>query len=318
MNIYEDIIYITALLLCIGSGTQISGGLQCSLNPQCCNHTGDEDHLNVVGGEKYYCCELEPGNFTKILSETCKTICLKEPNTEINKSQYFVYNEDSFSCFGDAHIEASNTTVDEGDNISLTCSTHEEVRGTSWFKDDGILVNRTQSNNLTLTKVRANDAGSYFCTATNCCASNKINITINCSAFSVIINATSLAVNDMDNITLICITDHEVQEVLWFKDAVLFNITQSTNLTITKVLKNSTGSYYCTAIRSCGNSTSNKIDITVTDSSLLIIIICGLGAVAFLILFVIVMKCMIKNSQAKRKPRTVSDANSTTTVTSQY
>ncbi|MGH0117171.1 UNVERIFIED_CONTAM: hypothetical protein FKN15_029584 [Acipenser sinensis] len=87
------------------------------------------------------------------------------------------------------------------------------------------------------------------------------------------------------------------QEVLWFKDAVLFNRTQSTNLTITKLLKNSTGSYYCTARGSCGNSTSNKIDITVTDSSLLIIIICGLGAVAFLILFIIVMKCMIKNSQ---------------------
>ncbi|KAK1159374.1 sialoadhesin-like [Acipenser oxyrinchus oxyrinchus] len=262
MNIYEDIIYITALLLCIGSGTQISGGLQCSLNPQYCNHTGDEDHLN---GKKYYCCEHEPGNLTETLSEPCKTICLKEPNTEINKSKYLIYKEDLFSCFGDAHIEASNTTVDEGDNISLTCSTPKEVSGTSWFKDNGTLVNRTQSNNLTLTKVRASDAGSYFCTATNCSsASNSIEITINCSAFSVIINATSLAVNNMDNITLICITDHEVQEVLWFKDAVLFNTTQSTNLTITKVLKNSTGSYYCTAIRTCGNSISNKIDITVT------------------------------------------------------
>ncbi|XP_058852742.1 sialoadhesin-like isoform X2 [Acipenser ruthenus] len=233
-----------------------------------------------MGGKKYYCCEHEPENFTESFSETCKTICLKEPNTEINKSEHFVYKEDLFSCFGDAHIEASNTTVDEGDNISLTYSTHKEVPGTSWFKDDGILVNRTQSNNLILTKVR-----SYFCTATNFCASNKINITINCSTFNVIINATSLAVNDMDNITLICITDHEVQEVLWFKDAVLFKRTQSTNLTITKVLKNSTGSYYCTASRSCGDSTSNKIDITVT---------------------------------AKRKPRKVSDANSTTTVTSQY
>ncbi|XP_041079671.1 limbic system-associated membrane protein-like isoform X2 [Polyodon spathula] len=292
MNIYEDIISITALLLFIGSGAQISGDLQCSLNPLYCNLKGDKDHLNVMGGEKYYCCENESGNFselknfTETLSGKCNTICQKEKNaTEINIYKYFVYEEDSFYCFGDAHIEASNTTVDEGDNINLTCSTHKKVPGMSWFKDNGTLVNRTQSNNLNLTNVSATDPGSYYCTAINCSsASNRIEIIINCSTFNVTISATSLAVNDMDNITLICITDHEVQEVLWFKDALLFNRTQSTNLTITNVLKNSTGSYYCTARRSCGNSTSNTIFITVT---------------------------------AKRKPRTRSNTNSTATVTSE-
>ncbi|XP_014068045.1 uncharacterized protein isoform X2 [Salmo salar] len=97
---------------------------------------------------------------------------------------------------------------------------------------------------------------------------------------------------------------------VWLMDGVSLTGENSSQLTVKKVGIATSGKnkYACTIQSPCGNFTSDPKEIEFEDTTLLVIVICGVSAVVLILAMGIGMKIMLKKEFAKTKNRRQQNA----------
>uniref|UniRef100_UPI0037E736AE uncharacterized protein n=1 Tax=Semicossyphus pulcher TaxID=241346 RepID=UPI0037E736AE len=122
----------------------------------------------------------------------------------------------------------------------------------------------------------------------------------------VFINSTGSKVSEGDDITLTCVHDLPDLNLTfgWMKDGEkLLEGQNKSQLFLKNVLSDKRGQYSCSVNSSCGNFESSPHGVTVNNGSVLILIVCGVSAIALVLIMGVTMKCKLKRDNAKHKER---------------
>ncbi|XP_061092321.1 uncharacterized protein LOC133124821 isoform X2 [Conger conger] len=154
------------------------------------------------------------------------------------------------------------------------------------------------------------------CTADGCkLCENAQNITqVNCTAelklecirdFQVEVIADSFSVEEGSNVNMTC--NHSLPAVhlfVWFRNGKVLPDKNDSHYLLAQVLKKDEAKFSCGVLSACGFIVSEKKPLEVTDNSVLIIIICGVAAVAIVLFLALLMKIMLKRERRNNKIRT--------------
>ncbi|XP_020501006.1 uncharacterized protein [Labrus bergylta] len=124
--------------------------------------------------------------------------------------------------------------------------------------------------------------------------------------FQVSINSTVSQPDEGDDITLSCV--HNLPNVTltfeWEKEGKLSLEGQNkSQLVLESVLSDDNGRYSCFVNSTCGRFQSSPHDVTVKNNSVVILIICGVSALALVLIMGIAMKYKLKRDNAQHKQR---------------
>ncbi|XP_060903887.1 uncharacterized protein LOC132981820 [Labrus mixtus] len=142
------------------------------------------------------------------------------------------------------------------------------------------------------------------------CSARCINMSVvpsDCKTdFQVSINSTVPEPDEGDDITLTCV--HNLPNVNltfeWEKEGEGFLEGQNkSQLVLESVLSDKNGRYYCFVNSTCGHFQSSPLDVTVKNNSVVILIICGVSALALVLILGIAMKYKLKRDNAQHKQR---------------
>ncbi|XP_041654126.1 B-cell receptor CD22-like [Cheilinus undulatus] len=123
--------------------------------------------------------------------------------------------------------------------------------------------------------------------------------------FQVSINSTGSNVQEGNDITLTCVHNFTNVTLMfgWIKDGKELKGQNKSQLLLQSVLSDKAGQYSCFVNSSCGCCKSLPEDVTVSDNSVVILIICGVSALALVLLMGIIMKYKLKRDSAKHRER---------------
>ncbi|KAM9356958.1 uncharacterized protein ABDE67_004545 [Symphorus nematophorus] len=124
--------------------------------------------------------------------------------------------------------------------------------------------------------------------------------------FKVYINSTGSTADEGDDITLTCV--HKLPNLdlkfVWMKDKEDILVGQNkSELVLKKVFSHNAGKYTCRVESPCGNYTSSPHDVTVNNGGVLLLVICGISAVALILVLGLAMKFKLKRDNAKHRER---------------
>ncbi|MED6273521.1 hypothetical protein CHARACLAT_007324 [Characodon lateralis] len=139
------------------------------------------------------------------------------------------------------------------------------------------------------------------CNMTDCCI-HLLNKTE--SDFKPRVNHSVTAVNEGDDVKLEC--THNISEsnltYTWFKDNVKTGDSGKTYF-MENVLSSKNGKYKCCVKTWCGDCESEPFDLKVANNSIVILVVCGVSAVALILIMGVAMKIKLKKDQAQHKER---------------
>ncbi|XP_062405767.1 uncharacterized protein LOC134096038 [Sardina pilchardus] len=150
--------------------------------------------------------------------------------------------------------------------------------------------------------------------------------------FSLWLNASAEEIDEGEDFTVSCehnLTLDNIKEFIWLQDNVTvpckntskvnindkFPCKKASQLTLDDQFQNF--NITCKIYSQCGNFTSNTLTIQVKADGLLILVICGVTAVALLLIFTLGMKLLLKRdiAQSKTRRRQNNTMGQTTTTT---
>ncbi|KAK3749889.1 hypothetical protein QZH41_008268, partial [Actinostola sp. cb2023] len=182
-----------------------------------------------------------------------------------------------------------NRTTTEWQTVSLVCIVSgDPIPTVGWWKDGQLLnisaeprlTQEAITNNLTITNITRNDEGFYYCNATNnitSTSSNSAYVEVNYPAKFFISPQNDTQVEGQ-NVTLECSLEGKpLSEVTWWHGSTKINTSVSrysvsgpplvsnskASLTITNVVRDDEGFYYCKANNDLGTVESDSAYLTV-------------------------------------------------------
>ncbi|KAJ8281583.1 hypothetical protein COCON_G00041020 [Conger conger] len=123
--------------------------------------------------------------------------------------------------------------------------------------------------------------------------------------FQVEVIADSFSVEEGSNVNMTC--NHSLPAVhlfVWFRNGKVLPDKNDSHYLLAQVLKKDEAKFSCGVLSACGFIVSEKKPLEVTDNSVLIIIICGVAAVAIVLFLALLMKIMLKRERRHNKIRT--------------
>ncbi|XP_028314903.1 uncharacterized protein LOC114470770 [Gouania willdenowi] len=146
-----------------------------------------------------------------------------------------------------------------------------------------------------------------FCLNSSQCINEiLINLHPQCKKdFLVLVNSSGSVTEEGDDITLTCVHNLPDPSVTfeWRKDGNKIQGGNESRLTVEGVLSYHSGQYQCSVNSSCGAYTSLPHDVTVNNSSVVLLVVCGVAAVVLLLIMGLIMKYKLKRDNAKHKER---------------
>ncbi|CAK6956542.1 uncharacterized protein LOC121611921 isoform X2 [Scomber scombrus] len=136
------------------------------------------------------------------------------------------------------------------------------------------------------------------------CINVPSNISSQCKKdFQVFINRTG-SVDEGKAITLKCVHDLQGQVTFeWAKEGNVLKDQNESELALEKVLSSHLGPYGCRVYSSCGNYTSSPHSVKVSNNSVVILVICGVSALAMVVIMGLAMKFKLKRDNIKSRER---------------
>ncbi|XP_029961905.1 uncharacterized protein LOC115398962 [Salarias fasciatus] len=123
--------------------------------------------------------------------------------------------------------------------------------------------------------------------------------------FKVFVSNNQSTADEGDSITMTCL--HSLPgpnlEFKWSKDGVELKAQNESRLVLEKVLSHDSGKYICSVKSKCGTYQSPPLDVTVNNHSVVILVICGVSALALVLIMGLAMKYKLKRDNAKHKER---------------
>ncbi|TKS72419.1 hypothetical protein D9C73_006493 [Collichthys lucidus] len=123
--------------------------------------------------------------------------------------------------------------------------------------------------------------------------------------FKVHVNSSISAPNEGDDITLNCIHDLPNLELTfeWMKSGEILEGKNTSTLFLKKVLQRDNGQYHCSVNSTCGHYESSPHAVDVKNNNLVLLVICGVGALVMVVIIGVVMKYKLKRDSARYKER---------------
>ena len=159
---------------------------------------------------------------------------------------------------------------DEGDNVTLTCSSLGGPGNTlQWFRDDENITSviEASDNNLILTDITvAGDGGMYTCVASNAAGMGEASVSLNISP-QFIVQPVGDEITDGTDVSFTCVASAFPEpEYMWVKvdgelpvSAIGVN---SSTLILSPAVFGDQGLYYCKATSSGISITSDQVTLT--------------------------------------------------------
>jgi len=202
---------------------------------------------------------------------------LNGSQTFINRGYYSDADRNAFDAIGYDYVvgnppvittQPSNTTVCAGSTASLSVvATGDAPLSYQWFDIFFSQVPGATSSTLSFPNANQGDEGLYFCRVTNPVGtvdSDFANITVD-AAPSITSQPTSQTVNEGDNVTFtVSATGDGSLSYQWRKNGSNIGGATNTSYTITGATPADDGAYSVRVTNSCGNTTSNNANLTVT------------------------------------------------------
>ncbi|XP_062311905.1 sialoadhesin-like [Osmerus eperlanus] len=166
-------------------------------------------------------------------------------------------------------VKVTPSTVTEGQNVTLTCSSTCTLTGNSsyiWYKNNQTRP-KTQQKLLYLDSVSSEDAGRYSCAVTEHqhlrSPEATLNVTYKPRNISVSVSPSGEVVEG-SSVTLTCSSDANplVQTYTWYKENITSSKSSGQNYTITNISSEDSGGYYCQAGNTVGATNSSVVMIT--------------------------------------------------------
>ncbi|XP_041800585.1 uncharacterized protein LOC121611921 isoform X2 [Chelmon rostratus] len=139
------------------------------------------------------------------------------------------------------------------------------------------------------------------------CISVPPDIPSNCyKDFQVSINTTGSNVKEGDDIILTCV--HNLPNLTfltfwWMKGQETLQGQNESELVLNKVLSHKAGPYTCSVNCSCGIYKSLPHDVSVSNQSMVLLVICGVSALVLVVIMGLAMKFKLKRDNAKHRER---------------
>uniref|UniRef100_UPI003AB087F6 uncharacterized protein n=1 Tax=Centroberyx gerrardi TaxID=166262 RepID=UPI003AB087F6 len=135
-----------------------------------------------------------------------------------------------------------------------------------------------------------------LCSKNNSKCINELQVSLN--------GSTSETLQEGDVVTIECFHNllPLVVEFEWQKDGETLEGQNTSKLTL-KVLTHHAGHYRCSVRSPCGNCTSSPHEVTVNDSIVVVLVICGVSAVVLVLVLAVAMKCKLKKENAEHQRR---------------
>ena len=161
--------------------------------------------------------------------------------------------------------QPSDTSADEGSDLTLTLSASGENLNYQWSKDGSSLAGN--SSTLTLADLSADDAGTYSCRVWN------DNSSAECSSFTISINGKisitqqPVDLSGYEDDTIELLVEHSGgsdAQVAWYHDGALVR-SAGNGLTLSPLDMSDAGDYYCVVSNSVNSVTCNTVSVTVLE-----------------------------------------------------
>ncbi|XP_027139694.1 uncharacterized protein LOC104927065 [Larimichthys crocea] len=139
----------------------------------------------------------------------------------------------------------------------------------------------------------------------NCINVSASNLT-NCKKeFKVHVNSSISEPNEGNDITLNCIHDLPNLNLTfeWMKNGEILKGKNTSTLFLKKVLQRHNGQYHCSVNSTCGHYESSPHVVDVKNNNLVLLVICGVGALVVVVIIGVVMKYKLKRDSARYKER---------------
>ncbi|XP_029601577.1 uncharacterized protein LOC115185207 isoform X2 [Salmo trutta] len=259
---------------------------------------------------------------------------LDEPTSQHYSSNTLVvlrHSADSYSCAVEDHetlhspavYAPKNTSVSvrpsgeivEGSSVTLTCSSdaNPPVDIYTWYKKNGASLKGSE-NTFLITNISSEDSGEYYCEA------ESIYGSLNSSSVSVDIKYgpknTSVSVSpsgeivEGSSVTLTCSSDANppVDKYTWYKKNVAPPKASGQSYSITNIISEDRGEYYCEAENTIAskNSTTLMIIVAVKQTSVMT------AAVGIIVVVLVLILCLSGLMWFRKKAsNTTSDTKGT-------
>lgn len=128
----------------------------------------------------------------------------------------------------------------------------------------------------------------------------------NCTKdFEVSVNSTQPQPQEGDDVTLTCVNNLSdmILAFKWKKDGEEMAGQNNSILVLQKVFASHQGQYICIVNSTCGNYTSLPYILTVHSNSVVLLLVCGVGALVLVLSMGLAMKIKLKRDTDKHKER---------------
>ena len=149
-------------------------------------------------------------------------------------------------------MDPLDVVYDEGDNVTFTCSSLGGPNNTLQWLKDGVELNGSTSENLTLVNITViDDGGVYTCVASNAAGSDNASVSLNIRPVFIIHPMNQSIVYGTDISFSCSAMGFPTPSILWMKEDgdLPVNATgeNTMNLTLAQVEFGDEGFYYCVA-----------------------------------------------------------------------
>ncbi|XP_035282718.1 B-cell receptor CD22-like isoform X2 [Anguilla anguilla] len=169
---------------------------------------------------------------------------------------------------------SSSGKILEGSSVTLTCSSdaNPPVQRYTWFKNNRAVASWTGSGlNHTISNIVSEDSGQYYCETQNQRGtqnSSAVTIDVQYAPRNTLLSVSSSGkILEGSSVTLTCSSDANppVQRYTWFKNnrAVASWTGSGLNHTITNIVSEDSGQYYCETQNQHGTQNSSAVTIDV-------------------------------------------------------
>nr|XP_029509304.1 uncharacterized protein LOC115124072 isoform X5 [Oncorhynchus nerka] len=205
----------------------------------------------------------------------------------------------------DILLEMDPTSVSEGERVTLRCRTQCTVGLNPtyiWYKNGQSLTNPVTSyNSLILDPVSSEDAGNYSCAVEGLerILSPEETLTVRYGPKNTSVSVSpSGEIVEGSSVTLTCSSDANppVDKSTWYKKNVTSPKASGQSYSITNIISEDRGEYYCEAENKYGrlNSSSVFVDVQYTTALFLWVPVMGVGAVLTVGALLVTIYCYMK------------------------
>ena len=192
--------------------------------------------------------------------------CIVTNNCGFNQSNGATLNVNTSPSI--SQIPASVTLCEDNSTIYSVNTTGTTPIGYQWYHDNNN-VNGANTGTFSITNADVNDAGNYYCKATNLCGSVNSNtsaVTIDekpeITAQSV--NTTRCSGQSMT--FSVTATGTQPLSYQWYDNNGLISGATNNTYTINSVTTSDAGNYYCIVTNHCGTKQGNSIALSVNEA----------------------------------------------------